>query len=63
MDEFVEAFSGVLGDDISEDDLRRMFMKIDANSDGSVDWEEFSNFMLFEFQGIFLFKDSQTVPQ
>jgi Ca2+-binding EF-hand superfamily protein len=31
--------------------LKKLFMRIDANSDGSVDWDEFSNFMLMESQG------------
>lgn len=29
-----------------------MFMKIDANADGSVDWDEFTSFMLMESKGI-----------
>ena len=32
--------------------LRYLFMKIDANSDGTVDWEEFTNFLLLENQGL-----------
>jgi hypothetical protein len=28
-----------------------MFMKIDANADGTVDWDEFSSFMLLQNQG------------
>lgn len=29
-----------------------MFMRIDANSDGSIDWEEFMNYMLLENQSL-----------
>ena len=32
--------------------LTHLFMKIDANSDGTVDWEEFLNFLLLENQGL-----------
>jgi len=32
--------------------LTHLFMKIDANSDGTVDWEEFLNFLLLEQAGL-----------
>lgn len=51
LEEFVEAFGNVLGDNLSEKELQHMFMKIDANADGSVDWNEFTNFMLMENKG------------
>ncbi len=42
-------------------------MKIDANSDGSVDWDEFTNFMLLENQGTLNMREhadhSDFVPQ
>lgn len=50
IDEFLEAFGGVLGKNLSHEQLTHLFMKIDANSDGSVDWDEFTNFMLLENQ-------------
>lgn len=31
--------------------LCKLFMRIDANSDGTVDWDEFSTYMLLESQG------------
>ena len=31
--------------------LEHLFMKIDANADGDVTWDEFTNFMLLEDQG------------
>eukprot|EP00959_Pyramimonas_sp_CCMP1952_P285008 5958934-Pyramimonas_sp.AAC.1 len=37
--------------DLGRDGLRHMFMKIDANGDGSVDWDEFSTYMLLQNQG------------
>eukprot|EP00899_Mesostigma_viride_P013723 jgi/Mesvir1/22351/Mv03617-RA.1 len=49
MEEFVEAFRGVL--QLSREKLRQLFMKVDANSDGTIDWDEFSTFMLLENQG------------
>jgi hypothetical protein len=43
---FREVFSKVLGDNITFDQMTLLFMKIDANSDGSVDWDEFSTYMM-----------------
>jgi hypothetical protein len=51
IEAFVYAFRTVLGGDTTDRELRLMFMKVDANSDGTVDWEEFSNFMLLENEG------------
>jgi len=45
QNEFVEAYGAILGDNLSDIQLTHLFMKIDANSDGSVDWEEFTNYM------------------
>ena len=50
MEEFLEAFGEVLGKNLTHEQLTHLFMKIDANSDGSVDWDEFTNFMLLENQ-------------
>ena len=54
LDEFREALKriiankgGVLPD---EDELAIIFMKVDANCDGTVDWEEFCSYMLMENQ-------------
>jgi len=48
IDEFLAAFGNVLGKNLTEEQLTHLFMKIDANSDGTVDWDEFTNFMLLE---------------
>ena len=40
----------MLGKNLTKEQLTHLFMKIDANSDGSVDWDEFTNFMLLENQ-------------
>ena len=50
IEEFLDAFGGVLGKNLSHEQLTHLFMKIDANSDGTVDWDEFTNFMLLENQ-------------
>lgn len=53
MDEFVKAFGAVLGEKrLTRLQLTHLFMKIDANSDGSVDWDEFTSFMLMENQAL-----------
>jgi len=49
--QFVEMISSVLGRQTgSRKELRQLFMKIDANSDGSVDWDEFTNYIISENQ-------------
>eukprot|EP01083_Nonionella_stella_P100616 284025_1 len=51
MEEFVAAFGQALGKNLAQQKLTHLFMKIDANSDGSVDWDEFTNYLLMENQG------------
>lgn len=50
VDEFAVAFKGVLSTDEGDgpDALRRLFARIDANADGTVDWREFSTYVLLE---------------
>lgn len=50
VNEFVTAFKGVLKTDEGDgpDALRRLFARIDANADGTVDWREFSTYTLLE---------------
>ena len=48
-DEFVGAFSKVT--DNSNNALLRLFMRIDANCDGTVSWDEFISFVLCQDQG------------
>ena len=50
IEEFTEAFGGVLGKDMNPKQLKQLFMKIDADSNGSVEWHEFMNYMLLENQ-------------
>lgn len=45
--------AGVLTTEEGSDEiaLKRLFMRIDANSNGIVDWDEFCTYMLLESQG------------
>lgn len=53
IDEFAKGFSGILSTEEGSgpEALRRLFMRIDANADGTVDWHEFSSYMLLESDG------------
>ncbi|KAJ3068918.1 hypothetical protein HDU98_007997, partial [Podochytrium sp. JEL0797] len=46
MAEFKSSFTEVLGEGLSGDQMDLLFMKIDSNTDNTVNWEEFSTFML-----------------
>ncbi|KAI9094719.1 WD40-repeat-containing domain protein [Phlyctochytrium arcticum] len=46
IDKFREVFGKVVGGNLTYDQMTMLFMKIDANSDGTVDWDEFSNYMM-----------------
>ena len=50
QEEFVQAFKSVksLSANMTHEQLTHLFMKIDANSDGTVDWDEFTNHILLE---------------
>lgn len=50
MSEFKVAFGHVIGKGMDERQLMQLFMKIDADSNGSVEWDEFMNYMLLENQ-------------
>ena len=60
--EFVSAFRSVkeVSQTATEEQIQHLFMKIDANSDGTVDWDEFTNHMLLE-QGRKLAEDDGTL--
>ncbi|TPX66139.1 hypothetical protein SpCBS45565_g04625 [Spizellomyces sp. 'palustris'] len=51
MPEFKSAFSVVLGHGLTDDQMSILFMKVDANMDEAVDWDEFSTFMLLRAEG------------
>ncbi|CAM9818189.1 unnamed protein product, partial [Ectocarpus sp. 12 AP-2014] len=48
MKQFSDALRSVLPDieDLTDEDLGLLFMKIDANGSGDVDWDEFTGFLL-----------------
>ena len=48
---FIDAFGGIIREkDMSPKELDQLFMRIDADSNGSVEWHEFMNYMLLENQ-------------
>ena len=55
IEEFVAAFANVAktssSSAINDAKLRQLFTRIDANADGTVDWNEFSTYVLLESQG------------
>jgi hypothetical protein len=42
--QFMDAFGSIINRDgsMTQDQIARLFMQIDANSDGGIDWNEFS---------------------
>ena len=50
LDEFKEAFGEIIGKNMNMKQLNQLFMKIDADANGSVEWHEFMNYMLLENQ-------------
>lgn len=38
-------------DGCSDDAIKKLFMRVDANSDEAIDWDEFVTYMLLENQG------------
>lgn len=50
MDEFRVALKKTMGHDIDDRELDKIFMKVDTNCDGTVDWDEYLSYMLLEYQ-------------
>ena len=48
LDEFIDAFGNIIGKGMNRKQLQQLFMRIDADSNGSVEWHEFMNYMLLE---------------
>lgn len=42
MQEFCERIAPLLGNHRSREEVAQLFMKIDSNAGGTVDWEEFT---------------------
>jgi Ca2+-binding EF-hand superfamily protein len=51
MEEFTLAFKHLLGQGLSTEQMNRLFMQMDANTDNLIDWNDFSTFMLMRAQG------------
>ncbi|KAL2104306.1 hypothetical protein ACEWY4_001174 [Coilia grayii] len=49
MEEFREAMKKIMGN-VEDEDLDILFMKVDTNCDGTVDWDEYLNYMLLEYR-------------
>ncbi|KAG1712374.1 hypothetical protein DVH05_000121 [Phytophthora capsici] len=49
--EFVSLFREIIDASLSETQLTELFQKIDANSDGTVDWDELTNYMFLSGSG------------
>lgn len=41
----------MLGENLTDEQLNHLFMKIDANTDNYIDWDDFSTFMLMRAEG------------
>ena len=48
-----------MGDHVTDEDLDMIFMKVDTNCDGTVDWDEYLTYMLLECRE----KDSMHVQE
>ena len=59
LPEFISNFGKVLGKNLSYKELNQLFMRIDADSNASVDWNEFMNYMLIENATRSLMKQEQ----
>ena len=51
MDEFRQAMRVAMGDQLTDHELDILFMKVDTNCDGTVDWDEYLSYMLLEYRG------------
>ncbi|DBA00199.1 TPA: hypothetical protein N0F65_007824 [Lagenidium giganteum] len=61
--EFVSLFREIIDSSLSETQLTELFQKIDANSDGTVDWDELTNYMFLsgsDNSGDFIGDDSNS---
>ncbi|XP_065662336.1 cilia- and flagella-associated protein 337 isoform X2 [Hydra vulgaris] len=52
MEEFGNAINIAFGQTVGKKELENLFLKVDRNCDGKVDWEEFCSYVLFENEQI-----------
>lgn len=50
IDEFSMAMKKTMGSEVDDKELGILFMKVDTNCDGTVDWDEYLSYMLLEYQ-------------
>ena len=50
IDEFKDAIRKTVGRNSTKDEIELLFMKVDANCDGQVDWEEYVTYNLLEYK-------------
>lgn len=50
ISEFKRAMRKTVGHNLTDDQIEVLFMKVDANCDGVVDWEEYVTYNLLEYQ-------------
>ncbi|KAJ7332331.1 hypothetical protein JRQ81_014511, partial [Phrynocephalus forsythii] len=62
MEEFRKAMKKIMGN-IPDEDIDVIFMKVDINCDGAVDWEEYLNYMLREYRGKDDMQKSKLLPE
>lgn len=62
MEEFAEAFSSVADDDdgISAFQIVYLFNKIDVDTDGLIDWDDFTDYMLLRAQERKMMQDEES---
>lgn len=51
IDEFSQQMGPLLGANLTQQQIAQLFMKIDADAGGTVDWDEFTNYMFSEGSG------------
>lgn len=51
IDEFKHAMRKTVGHKMTDDEIALLFMKVDADNNGVIDWEEFVTYNLMEYQG------------
>ncbi|CAH1792660.1 unnamed protein product [Owenia fusiformis] len=50
MEEFRRAMRKTMGQDVHDEQMDMIFMKVDTNCDGTVDWDEYLSYTLLEYR-------------
>ena len=51
IDEFKHAMRKTVGQKMTDDEIELLYMKVDADNNGVIDWEEYVTYNLMEYQG------------